>query len=85
MDVLVTHAPAAGLGDGDDRFHEGFETFVKLIDKYQPRYHLHGHQHMTYSIGSKRIIPYHNTVIVTPIITIYWIWTFRRKQYESEQ
>ena len=57
-------APAAGLGDGDDRFHEGFETFVKLIDKYQPRYHLHGHQHLTYSIGSKRIMEYNNTTIV---------------------
>ena len=64
FDVLVTHAPAAGLGDGDDRFHEGFETFVKLIDKYQPRYHLHGHQHLTYSIGSKRIMEYNNTTIV---------------------
>lgn len=64
FDVLVTHAPAANLGDGDDRFHEGFETFVRLIDKYKPRYHLHGHQHLTYSIGSKRIIQYHETTIV---------------------
>ena len=64
FDVLVTHAPAAGLGDGDDRFHEGFETFVKLIDKYQPRYHLHGHQHLTYSIGSKRMLQYNSTTVV---------------------
>lgn len=64
FDVLVTHAPAAGLGDGDDRFHEGFETFRSLIDRYQQRCHLHGHQHLTYSIGSKRILEYHNTVIV---------------------
>ena len=64
FDVLVTHAPAAGLGDGDDRFHEGFETFVKLLDKYQPRYHLHGHQHLTYSIGSKRLMQYNNTTII---------------------
>lgn len=64
FDVLVTHAPAAGLGDGDDRFHEGFETFRTLIDRYKPRYHLHGHQHLTYSIGSKRILEYNDTVIV---------------------
>ncbi|MCE5188817.1 MAG: metallophosphoesterase family protein [Eubacteriales bacterium] len=62
--VLVTHAPAAGLGDGDDRFHEGFETFRSLIDRYRPRYHLHGHQHLTYSIGSKRILEYNDTIIV---------------------
>lgn len=64
FDVLVTHAPAAGIGDGDDRFHEGFETFVKLIEKYKPRYHLHGHQHLTYSIGSKRIMEYQDTIVV---------------------
>lgn len=64
FDVLVTHAPAAGLGDGDDHFHEGFETFRTLIDRYKPRYHLHGHQHLTYSIGSKRILEYENTTIV---------------------
>jgi len=64
FDVLVPHAPAAGLGDGDDRFHEGFETFRTLIDRYKPRYHLHGHQHLTYSIGSKRILEYNDTVIV---------------------
>lgn len=64
FDVLVTHAPAAGLGDGDDRFHEGFETFRTLIDRYRPRYHLHGHQHLTYSIGSKRILEYQETTIV---------------------
>jgi Icc-related predicted phosphoesterase len=64
FDVLVTHAPAAGLGDGDDRFHEGFETFRALIDRYKPRYHLHGHQHLTYSIGSKRVLEYNDTTIV---------------------
>lgn len=64
FDVLVTHAPAAGLGDGEDRFHEGFETFRTLLDRYHPRYHLHGHQHLTYAIGSKRILEYNDTVVV---------------------
>ena len=64
FDVLVTHAPAAGLGDGDDRFHEGFEAFRNLIDRYHPRYHLHGHQHLTYSIGSKRLLEYNSTTII---------------------
>jgi Icc-related predicted phosphoesterase len=64
VDVLVTHAPAAGLGDGDDTYHEGFRAFVKFIDKYRPRYHLHGHQHLTYSIGSQRILQYQGATIV---------------------
>ena len=64
FDVLVTHAPAAGLGDGDDSFHEGFASYRALIDRFQPRYHLHGHQHLSYSIGSKRVIEYNQTTII---------------------
>lgn len=64
IDVLVTHAPAEGLGDGQDSFHSGFAVFRKLIDRCSPRYHLHGHQHLSYSIGQKRIIQYHDTTIV---------------------
>ena len=64
VDVLVTHAPAEGLGDGDDRYHEGFAAFRQLIDRFEPRYHLHGHQHLTYNIGAKRVIQYNSTTIV---------------------
>ena len=64
FDVLVTHAPAANLGDGEDSFHEGFECFRKMIDRFQPRYHLHGHQHLSYNIGSKRMLQHNQTTIV---------------------
>ncbi len=62
--MLVTHAPAEGLGDGQDRFHAGFLTFRRLIDRFQPRYHLHGHQHLNYSADAKRFLTYNNTTIV---------------------
>ncbi|MGI6315703.1 MAG: metallophosphoesterase family protein [Christensenellales bacterium] len=64
MDVLVTHAPALGLGDGDDRFHEGFLVFRKLIERFSPRYFVHGHQHMSYSYKTKRMMTYRNTTII---------------------
>lgn len=64
LDVLVTHAPAEGLGEGQDHFHAGFTAFRKLLDRFSPRYHLHGHQHLSYSIGSKRFIQYRDTTIV---------------------
>jgi len=64
IDVLVTHAPAEGLGDGQDSFHAGFAVFRGLIDRFSPLYHLHGHQHLSYNIGQKRIIRYRNTTIV---------------------
>lgn len=64
IDVLVTHAPAEGLGDGKDRYHEGFRTFREFIDRFGPSYHLHGHQHLTYEAGAKRVIRYNDTTIV---------------------
>ena len=48
FDVLVTHSPAYGVNDGEDLPHRGFETFIKLIEKYKPKYFVHGHVHMNY-------------------------------------
>lgn len=45
VDVLVTHAASAGLGDDDDLAHVGFEAFRDLYPALEPRLHLHGHVH----------------------------------------
>ena len=45
IDLLVTHSPALGLGDREDEYHTGFETFLEIIDKYRPKYHFYGHVH----------------------------------------
>lgn len=48
FDILVTHAPAKGWGDLEDLPHNGFQCFNDLLDKYHPKYMLHGHVHQTY-------------------------------------
>lgn len=48
FDLLVTHAPAKGYGDMEDLPHQGFSTFNELMDRYHPRYMLHGHVHKEY-------------------------------------
>ena len=63
FDILLTHAPALGLGDGDDRAHHGFDSFVNMLDQYSPRYFFHGHQHLCYKVQS-RIRQYKDTTIV---------------------
>lgn len=63
LDILVTHAPAAGLGDLDNEVHCGFKIFRQVIDKYRPLYHFHGHVHLNYSINP-RILEYKGTRIV---------------------
>lgn len=46
LDILITHAPPYGLGDGEDLCHRGFKAFLSFIDKFKPRYVLHGHVHL---------------------------------------
>ena len=63
LDILVTHAPAEGLGDLDNPVHRGFKIFRQVIDKYKPRYHFHGHVHLNYSTHP-RVIDYNETRII---------------------
>jgi Icc-related predicted phosphoesterase len=64
IDILVTHAPAYGLNDGDDLPHMGFKCFKKLLEKYSPKYYIHGHVHMTYGRSYKRVDTYKDTTVV---------------------
>lgn len=48
FDILVTHAPAEGYGDLDDLPHHGFGCFNYLMNRYKPKYMLHGHVHKEY-------------------------------------
>ena len=50
FDILVTHAPARGINDFDSQTHRGFVCFLKLLDRWQPRYFLHGHIHKNYGV-----------------------------------
>jgi hypothetical protein len=45
VDLLLTHAPPAGVGDGDDLCHRGFACFHRLVSRLSPRYLIHGHIH----------------------------------------
>lgn len=45
VDVLITHSPPRGLGDGDDKAHRGFDSFRRLIAAIRPRFFVHGHIH----------------------------------------
>lgn len=72
FDILVTHAPAYGIHDNTDLCHRGFEVFRTLIEKYQPKYFVHGHIHMNYGrqftrediVGNTMVINAYNHYIV---------------------
>lgn len=65
IDILVTHAPAYQLNDGDDLPHRGFQVFRNLLEQYKPKYFIHGHMHLNYNHSLPRVCSYedHTTVI----------------------
>ncbi len=64
VDIVVTHAPAKGQGDGEDPAHWGFEALLDLLDRYQPELMLHGHVHMRYGREVARRRQYGRTTII---------------------
>ena len=45
VDIVVSHAPPQGAGDGDDPAHRGVEALNWLIERWSPRLLIHGHLH----------------------------------------
>lgn len=64
VDIVVTHAPPRGIGDGEDPAHMGFEALLELVDKYQPQYLLHGHVHLRYGRDKTRVRHRGNTAVI---------------------
>lgn len=46
LDILITHAPPCGIHDQPDRCHKGFASLRRFLQRFRPRYHLHGHIHI---------------------------------------
>ena len=64
VDIVVTHAPPAGVGDAEDVAHQGFEELLHLMDKYHPKYLLHGHVHLNYGMDQTRVRTYGDTQVI---------------------
>jgi len=63
LDVLLTHAAPKGVHDGEDRAHQGFEAFNRLVRAVEPRFLIHGHVHPSYGYDTKPRVLGRTTVI----------------------
>jgi Icc-related predicted phosphoesterase len=63
LDILIAHSPPAGIHDGPDRAHQGFDSFLWLMRTYKPRYLLHGHKHI-YRHDEVTVTQYDTTTVV---------------------
>ncbi|RRR70714.1 MAG: metallophosphoesterase [Candidatus Viridilinea halotolerans] len=52
LDVLLTHAPPLGIHNGPSYPHRGLAAFLWLMDRFRPRYLIHGHVHPSYGYNS---------------------------------
>ncbi len=63
IDIILAHSPPYDLNDGDNRAHKGFHIFRWLIEKLNPDYFIHGHQHLSYG-RNERITEYQGTKVI---------------------
>ncbi len=63
LDILITHAPPAGIHDGPDRPHLGFNAFRTFMQRFKPRYLLHGHKHV-YTPGQQTETRFGRTTVI---------------------
>lgn len=64
FDILLTHAPAYQLNDGRDLPHQGFKIFRTLLQRFRPKFFVHGHVHMSYGRQHCRYDKYEDTHII---------------------
>ncbi len=64
VDIVVTHGPVQGVGDGQDNAHRGFQALRELLDRYHPQYLLHGHVHLSYGTDTTRVRQYGSTTVI---------------------
>lgn len=64
LDILISHAPAHGVNDGDDIPHMGFKCFHRLLKRFHPKYFIHGHMHFSYNRRQKRICAYEDVTVI---------------------
>jgi len=64
VDLVISHASPRFIHDAEDPCHRGFRAYRQFIDKYQPRYFIHGHIHTLFEDDSERITKVHSTTVI---------------------
>ena len=64
VDIIITHAPPRTVHDEEDLCHRGFKKYLWLIDKYRPRYFIHGHIHRDFTSSNERVTVIRHTRVI---------------------
>ena len=55
IDIIISHYPAFGMGDGQDTTHRGYQAIRDFVEKMQPAYFVYGHNHLNYGRKQRTI------------------------------
>jgi Icc-related predicted phosphoesterase len=64
LDIIVTHAPPRFIQDAEDLCHRGFKSYRRLIDRFSPRFFIHGHIHADFEDYSQRMTIVNQTKVI---------------------
>ena len=64
LDIMLTHAPPLGIHNGPDRPHRGFRALLVFMDRFAPRYLIHGHIHRSYGFSNVTETRYKRTMVL---------------------
>jgi Icc-related predicted phosphoesterase len=64
IDIMLTHAPPLGIHNGPDLPHRGFRALLLLMDRFSPRYLIHGHIHRSYGFSAVTETHYKRTIVL---------------------
>jgi len=66
VDIFIAHNSPLKIHDKDDDVHIGFEGFNQYINRTNPRFFLHGHQHLSEEtiVGRTRVIGTYGSRII---------------------
>ncbi len=64
LDILITHSPPLHIHNGPDYPHRGFAAFLRFMERFEPRYLIHGHIHLSYGFGTVTQTQYQKTQVI---------------------
>lgn len=86
VDILITHSPPAGIHDGTGA-HSGFKALRWLIERFPPRYLIHGHVHHNYRMNAVAETKVGSTTVINTsgyrVLTIERLASVPRPRYNQ--
>jgi uncharacterized protein len=64
LDILLTHAPPLGIHNGPDYPHRGFSALNFVMQRFEPRWLIHGHVHANYGYQTQTVTQAGRTTVV---------------------